>query len=406
VNAPRVSRRALMQGATASAGLVGLGVATGVGGHAAHTRQTEQAGWGHEAMVRFYGEHQAGLEQPATSFARYLTFDLRPGIGAEGIRRMLRIVTEDSASLAEGKAPLADSEPELASMPSRLMVTVGFGPELVRRAAGSMALPSWLGPLPAFGIDRLDPQYTGGDVLLIVQADDQVAISHGARVLTRQTRSFVSLRWSLDGFRHSPGAAPSGATMRNLFGQVDGTQGPHPSDASFARAVWGEGASTGNPGWLDGGTGLVLRRIQMDLDTWDEVDRPDRERAVGRRMDTGAPLTGEVEQDAADFEARDARGLPVIPDFAHMRRAHAQRPDEVFARRGYNYELEHGVGSKPEAGLLFEAFGYNPSRQFVPVQRRLGDMDMMNLWTTPVGSAVYAIPPGCERGGYIGQTLI
>jgi dye decolorizing peroxidase len=406
MNAPRLSRRALVQGAAVSAGLVGLGAAGGVGGALAHTRSAERAGWGSEATVPFYGRHQAALEHPATSFARHLAFDLRPSVDAGAIRRMLRILTEDAAALTAGSPPLADSEPELAQMPSRLMVTVGFGPELVRRAAGSPAVPHWLGPLPSFSIDRLEPRYTGGDLLLIVQADDPVAISHAARVLQRQTRSFVSLRWSLDGFRRAPGVEPAGATMRNLFGQVDGTQGPHPEDEAYARAVWGEGVSTGNPSWLDGGTGFVLRRIQMDLDTWDEVDRPDRERAVGRRLDNGAPLTGQHEHDPADFSARDSRGLPVIPDFAHMRRARARTPEEVFARRGYNYEIERGVGDGPEAGQLFEAIGYDPSRQFVPAQRRLDGMDMMNLWITPVGSGVFALPPGCEPGKYIGQTLV
>jgi dye decolorizing peroxidase len=30
---------------------------------------------------------------------------------------------------------------------------------------------------------------------------------------------------------------------------------------------------------------------------------------------------------------------------------------------------------------------------------------MLNQWTTPIGSAVFAIPPGCAKGGYVGQQL-
>jgi dye decolorizing peroxidase len=30
----------------------------------------------------------------------------------------------------------------------------------------------------------------------------------------------------------------------------------------------------------------------------------------------------------------------------------------------------------------------------------------MNEWITPIGSAVFAVPPGCEPGGWIGQTLL
>jgi len=386
----------------ASVGMVGLGAA---GGAAAQAHQASSAGWGEGAVRPFYGTHQTAVEAPPTAFARFLTFDLKEGADRAGIRRMLRIITEDSADLCAGRSPLADSEPELALVPANLMVMVGFGPELVRRAAGAAAVPSWLGLLPSFEIDALNPRYTGGDLLVIVQADDPVTISHAARVLTRQTTSYLTLRWSQDGFRRSKGSEPSGTTMRNLFGQVDGTKGPHPKDETFPRYVWGEGASSENPSWLSGGTGYVLRRIAMDLDLWDTVDRPDRERAMGRDLAHGAPLTGGGEHDAPDFDARDSLGLPIIPDFAHMRRAHATGAEDVIARRGYNYESDADAEGVAEAGLLFEAFAHDPLKQFVPIQQRLSQMDMMNLWTTPVGSAVYAIPPGCQPGGYLGDTM-
>lgn len=399
---PRFTRRALVGGTAASLGLVGLGVA---GTTAAQDAQAER-GWADGATRPFYGAHQTAVEAPATAHARFLTFDLKPGVDSSAIRRMLRIITEDAAALTQGKAPLADPEPELATLAANLMVTVGFGPELVRRAAGQQAVPEWLAPLPTFSIDALEPRYTGGDLLVIVQSDDPISVSHAARVIVRQTGSFVALRWSQDGFRRARGSEPEGTTMRNLFGQVDGTKGPHSKDETFPRYVWGEGASTTNPAWLAGGTGYVLRRIAMDLDAWDSVDRPDRERAMGRDLAHGAPLTGGGEHDAPDFDARDSLGLPVIPDFAHVRRAHAAGSEDVIARRGYNYEADASADTPAEAGLLFEAFAHDPLAQFVPIQRRLAEMDMMNLWTTPVGSAVYAIPPGCQPGGYLGDTLV
>jgi len=399
---PGVSRRAVLGGSVGALGLVGLGSGAGWAAHAARPiTPNDWAGWGYTSVVPFYGSHQAGIISPPTAHARYLVFDLRPGAGRSDIARLLTIITEDAARLVEGVAPLADSEPELAHVPAHLTITVGFGPELVRRV-NPQARPGWLAPLPAFDIDDLDPRLSGGDLLIIVQADDPMTVSHAARVLTRQTRSLVGVRWSRDGFRRAKGAESEGVTMRNLFGQVDGTQGPHIGDQGFERAVFGNPSN--NPAWLQGGTGYVLRVIDMDVETWDEVDRPDRERSIGRRLDTGAPLTGSDEHDVPDFDARDALGLPVIPDFAHIRRARATAPDEVFHRRGYNYEIPHTDGTVTQ-GLLFEAFANDPVRQFVPVQRRLAEVDMMNLWTTPVGSAVFALPPGCQRGGFIGDTL-
>jgi dye decolorizing peroxidase len=43
--------------------------------------------------------------------------------------------------------------------------------------------------------------------------------------------------------------------------------------------------------------------------------------------------------------------------------------------------------------------------QFVPVQQRLADLDLLNEWTTPIGSTVFAMPPGTESGEFIGATL-
>lgn len=400
-DAPRLSRRAILGGSAASVGLVGLGAGAGWVANDLTAGHPPRSGWAKEGVVDFYGPHQAGITAAPPAHARYLVFDLAPDLDPSGIRRALRVITEDAVRLTQGVAPLADSEPELAVLPAHLTVTLGCGPELVRRV-NPLAVPQWLGPLPALAIDRLRRELTGGDLLLIVQADDPVTVSHAARVLIRQTASMVSLRWSGDGFRRARGSEPAGTTMRNLFGQVDGTAGPHPGDPSFDRVVWGEGSDS--PSWLVGGTGYVLRVVDMDLASWEGVDRPDRERAVGRTLATGAPLTGQGEFDAPDFSARNALGVPVIPDFAHIRRAHPDTPDEVFARRGYNYEWP-GKDGGMETGLLFEAFAADPVKQFLPVQRRLAEMDMMNLWTTPVGSSVFALPPGCEPGGFIGETL-
>jgi dye decolorizing peroxidase len=399
-DAPRLSRRAVLGGTAASVGLVGLGAGAGWVANDLTAGHPGRSGWAKEAVVDFYGPHQAGITAVPPAHARYLVFDLAPELDRSGIRRALRVITEDAARLTQGEAPLADSEPELAVLPAHLTVTVGFGPELVRRVNPG-AIPQWLRPLPAFSIDRLRGELSGGDLLIIVQADDPVTVSHAARVLVRQSASMVSLRWSGDGFRRARGSEPAGTTMRNLFGQVDGTAGPHPGDGSFDRVVWGD---SGVPSWLSGGTGYVLRVIDMDLSTWEGVDRPDRERAVGRTLATGAPLSGQSESGAPDFSARNALGVPVIPDFAHIRRAHATGPSEVFARRGYNYEWP-GTNGGMETGLLFEAFAADPVEQFLPVQRRLAEVDMMNLWTTPIGSSVFALPPGCEAGGFIGETL-
>ena len=188
--------------------------------------------------------------------------------------------------------------------------------------------------------------------------------------------------------------------MRNLFGQVDETVNPAPDSDDFTRVVWA------TSGWLANGTSMVVRRVSMNLDTWDELDRPAREQSVGRTLDTGAPLTGTREHDEPDFAAVTPIGFPVIPEFSHMRRARSDSAEERIFRRSYNYDDTPLPGQISNAGLIFASFQADVARQFIPIQRRLDELDLLNQWTTPIGSAVFAIPPGCAKGGYIGETLL
>lgn len=390
-------RQFLLGGAVAGVGAVAaIGIDAAVrGGTAEAAASTPLNG---TVTVPFHGAHQAGIDTDAQANAVFVALDLAPEVDRDGLRRLLRILSDDAARMTQGEPALADSEPELAVTPARLTVTFGFGPGLVARAGGTA--PRWLAPLPSFAIDRLQPDFGDGDLLIQVAADDQVTAAHAVRMLLKDARSFTTVRWTQRGFRRAHGSERPGTTMRNLFGQVDGTSNPLPGTAEFDRVVWAE------EGWLAGGTGAVVRRIHMDLDAWDRLDRPGRDQSVGRFQSSGAPLTGTAEFDEPDFTATTAIGFPVIPEFSHLRRARSEDAGEKIFRRGYNYDDAPGAGAISGAGLIFVSFQADVERQFVPIQRRLDELDLLNEWTTPIGSAVFAIPPGCAPGGYIGETLL
>ncbi|PPG35825.1 peroxidase [Pseudoclavibacter sp. RFBG4] len=351
--------------------------------------------------VPFYGQHQAGIATPPQAHATLVALDLRDGTDRDALRRLMQLLTDDAARLARGEPALADSEPELAHVPANLTVTFGFGPELVRRAStSSTQAPAWLRPLPAFGIDRLEDAWNDGDLLLQVAADDPFTVAHALRMLLKDTRSFATVRWTQPGFRRARGSEASGTTMRNLFGQVDGTVNPAPPTVDFEQLVWI------TEGTFAGGTGMVVRRISMDLDKWDRLDRSGREQSVGRTLANGAPLTGTQEHDEPDFTAKNAAGFPVIAEFSHLRRARSENTAERFFRRGYNYDDAPSGEQISNSGLLFISFQADVDAQFVPVQRRLDELDLLNEWTTPIGSAVFAVPPGCAEGGYIGEGIL
>lgn len=388
-------RQFLLGGAVAGVGAaaaIGLDLAVGAAPSAPPAPVDEPD------TIAFHGPHQAGIETRAPAHATFVALDLHESTDRAGLRRMMRILSDDAARLTQGEPALADSEPELALAPARLTVTFGFGPALVARAGGDA--PDWLRPLPPFAIDRLRSELSDGDLLLQICGDDPISLAHTTRMLLKDARGFASVRWVQQGFRGVPAGSPPGATPRNLFGQLDGTANPQADSDELARIVWSD------TGWLAGGTSTVVRRIRMDLEGWDRLDRVGRERSVGRRLDSGAPLTGTAEHDEPDFAATDSLGFPVIAPFSHLRRARSDDPAERILRRSYNYDVPPEAGAVSESGQIFVSFQADVDRQFVPIQRRLAELDLLNEWTTPIGSAVFAIPPGCAPGGYIGETLL
>lgn len=361
------------------------------------------AGVGQE-IEAFYGVHQAGITTVPQALLALVALDLLPGATRSTLVRIMRIWTDDAARLARGAPGLTDTEPELASVPARLTVTVGYGPGAFAAAGLEERRPSWLRPLPPFSVDRLEDGWSGGDLVLQVCADDEVTVAHAVRVLVKEVRELARVRWVQRGFRRAVGTQAPGTTMRNLMGQIDGTVQPDVAGTD-AGLVWAGPGPRSGAGWLEGGTSLVVRRIRLELDTWDELDRPAREQVVGRRLVDGSPLTGAAERDDPDFAAVNALGFPVIDVAAHVRRARSVVPEERFLRRGYNYDEAPGAGSSGSSGLVFITFQADPVTQLVPVQQRLAEMDLLNAWTTPIGSAVFAVPPGCRDGEYLGHGL-
>ncbi|GAA4519559.1 Dyp-type peroxidase [Brachybacterium paraconglomeratum] len=410
-SASRLGRRHLLRAGSLGVGALGVGAAsigvdralrdgerTTAPSSAAAAAPSLHGG----ATVPFHGEHQAGISTPAPAAATFVSLDLREEVDREGVLRLLRLLTDDAARLTRGEPALADTEPEMAAEPAALTVTLGIGPGLMERA--ERPVPEWLVPLPAFGIDQLEDRFSGGDLLLQIAAEDPLTVSHAARMLLKDARAFTRVRWVQPGFRRSPGTQAPGTTMRNLFGQLDGSANATLDSEHFSRVVWIQ------EGPFAGGTSMVIRRIRMDLDGWDEADRTAREQATGTRLDSGAPLTGGTETSPADFEQVSVNGFPVIGEFSHMRRARGideGEHQEIF-RRPYNYDIAPPAGSETisAAGQIFVSFQADLLGQFLPIQQRLDALDLLNQWTAPIGSAVFAIPPGCAEGEFLGEAVL
>ncbi|XVU22640.1 Dyp-type peroxidase [Actinoplanes sp. CA-054009] len=368
-------------GSAGSAGSAsGAGSAGGAGG----------AGAAGTAVVAFHGARQAGVTTEPPAHASFVAFTLGAGIDRRGLGRMMRLLSDDARRLTQGVPALGDTDAPLAVLPARLTVTFGFGPGLYR-AAGR---PSPVRDLPGFAVDRLEKRWSSGDLLIQICADDALTVAHAQRMLIKDARPFGAVRWVQTGFRRSPGVQQTGFTQRNVLGQLDGTA--NPVGGALDTAVWGP----------DGSTTLVVRRIRAEIEKWDLLSVTDKENAVGRRMDSGAPFTGVNERDEPDFAALDAGGLPVMPDYAHVTRAHVTDPALKILRRPYNYDGAPNAAGHPDSGLIFASYQASIERQYLPIQQRLAEKDLLNEWITPIGSAVFAVPPGCAEDGWIGAEVL
>lgn len=357
-----------------------------------------------EAIVAFDGEHQAGVDTDMQAHLNLVGFDLKPGIGKRGFRNLMSLWTEDARALCTGETPLGSLEPEMVDVPANLTITCGWGEPVFDKLGAGDLKPDWLRDIKPFSKDQLSDKWGQTDVVLQICCDDAVMASHAMRHMIRAGTDYAKVTWLQQGFANSFGSLPQGATHRNLFGQLDGTVNPR-GEEEYDEQVWiDEG-----PDWAQGGTCMVVRRIRMNLDTWEKLDRATRENSVGRKLSNGAPLTGEEELDEADYSATDKYGLPVIDPNSHMARARppADHPEQKLKRRPYSYDLMPDYAESQEedliqlsnAGLVFICFQKDPTRQFEPIQARLDEADHLNTWISHIGSAVYFVPPGTSSGG-------
>ncbi|MER6630637.1 iron uptake transporter deferrochelatase/peroxidase subunit [Streptomyces sp. NPDC000987] len=404
---PRPSRRSLIGwggaglalGAAAAGGTVALARADGT------ADSTDPAG----AAVAFHGAHQAGIATPVQDRLHFAAFDVKTEDRAEFVR-MLKDWTAAARRMTAGQAVgegayggLAEAPPDdtgeaLGLKPSRLTLTIGFGPSLFEKFGLADRRPEALVDLPKFPGENLDRSRSDGDLCVQACADDPQVAVHAIRNLARIGFGKVAVRWSQLGFGKTSSTTPDAQTPRNLFGFKDGTRNISGTERDrLAKFVW-VGEKDG-PGWMTGGSYLVARRIRMNIETWDRTSLQEQEDVFGRDKGEGAPVGRAKEHDEPFLKA-------MKPD-AHVRLAH---PDSnggaTILRRGYSFtDGTDGLG-RLDAGLFFIAYQRDIREGFIRVQRNLAT-DALNEYTQHVSSAVFAVPPGVrDSDDWWGSTLL
>jgi deferrochelatase/peroxidase EfeB len=418
---PELSRRALLGAAAAgTAGLV-IGGLTGPLLIASPAAAPTEPAVPEPTVHPFFGAHQAGITTPVQDHLFFAAFDMVDGTDRRDLERLLRDWTAGAARLTEGlqvgasgalagdaELPPDDTGEALDLTPSALTVTIGFGPGLferngVDRYGLAAARPPELERLPPFKDDALKASSSGGELGLQVCADDPQVAVHAVRNLARIAAGRAGARWSQAGFGRTSRTTAGQHTPRNLLGFKDGTNNILSDDPDgLDRDVWV--ARDDGPAWLAGGTYLVLRKIEVLIEDWDQEPLSSQQTIIGRAKGSGAPLSGGHELSAPDFEAR-VGGALAIDRASHVRLAHpSNNRGRRILRRGYNYVDGHHPDGRLDAGLVFISFQRTPG-QFIAIQRALAT-DRLNEYVRHVGSAIFAVPPGASAGGYIGETLL
>ncbi|MFI0405966.1 iron uptake transporter deferrochelatase/peroxidase subunit [Actinomadura sp. 3N508] len=361
--------------------------------------------------IPFHGAHQAGIATPVQDRLHFAAFDVTTD-DRNALVAMLKEWTRAAEKMTAGRAvgegavggppegPPDDTGEALGLRPSRLTLTIGFGPTLFTNDRFGLASrrPPALIDLPVFPGDNLDPGRSGGDICVQACADDPQVAVHAIRNLARIGFGKVSVRWSQLGFGKTSSTTPDAQTPRNLMGFKDGTRNISGTDtAALNDHVWV--SSKDGPPWMAGGSYLVARRIAMRIETWDRTSLKEQEDIFGRTKGEGAPVNRKREHDEPDLTA-------MLPD-AHVRLAHPDSNNGArMLRRGYSFtDGTDGLG-RLDAGLFFLAYQRDIRRGFLPVQTRLARIDALNEYIQHVGSAVFAIPPGVrDATGWWGKEL-
>ena len=420
----RPARRGFLKAGGAAVAAGASLSATSVAHAALSKSQAAHADDPYLAVEPFFGEHQSGIITPQQAHIYVAALDLTT-TRREDVIALLRTWTDSAARMTQGQPAGAlpgadgkaapDSGDVLGLGAAGLTVTFGFGPGLFTsggkdRYGIADRRPAALVDLPRFNGDQLLPEKTGGDLFIQACANDAQVAFHAVRQLARQSYGIATMRWGQAGFV----SGPRGQTPRNLMGFKDGTNNPSIKKPELMNQfVWANGTDAG---WMQGGSYGVVRRIRITLEHWDMTEADFQEQVFGRHKYSGAPIGKKNEFEPLDLDAQDKDGNPVIPENSHVRLSNqATNNGAQILRRSYSYNdssnfyIERWPPWRQEteydAGLIFIAYQGDPRTGFIPINEKLSKFDMMNQFTTHVGSAVFACPPGARPGSFIGAGL-
>lgn len=333
-----------------------------------------------DAVEPFFGIHQNGIETGRQAHSTLVALDLLAGKDLAAMGRYMRVLTSDAALLTQGKSIIGDPQSEMSENPSRLTINFSFGYSLFKKLGITNRWPIAETSIPSYLIDKFEDRWNDGDLLIQVSGDNPQSIFHAVHTLIKESAPFASIRWQQRGFL-DPAQINSEENSRNLMGQIDGTANAPLFSPEFAKRTWiSEGA-------LKNGTTTVVRRIRLNLGTWDRLSTNKKNESLGRTLDDGTKLSKDE-----NFSK------------SHVGRAKTTN-NQGITRRGYNYDDNYLSNGTHDVGLIFVSYQESLNR-YLEIQSKLNEQDELNRWTTPVGSALFVTPGGISKGDWVGSQLL
>ena len=227
----------------------------------------------------FYGDHQAGIVTPAQdrlAFAAHQRAAAEPP-GAT-CATLLRDWTVAAERMTRGQLvgedtdlddPPLDTGEAIGSPVGGLTVTVGYGASLFDDRFGlAQKKPSLLVDLPPLPNEELDPEYVGGDLCIQACSDDPLVAFHAVRNLARLGLGVVDYNWMELGFGRTSSTSTAEADAPQPA-RLQGRHAQHQGPADRAARPVRLGRHRADQDWMQGGSYLVARRIQIFIENWD-----------------------------------------------------------------------------------------------------------------------------------------
>lgn len=359
-------------------------------------------------------DYPSGIIDAAQRYTVFAMFNMNDHTDKTDLQLLLARWTATCATLQAGKttgeirptfseSSVPKDMGETADLdPCSLTITIGFGPSLFDDRFGIESFKpehEYFKEWDRITGEKLITHDTGSDFGIQICADDRQVIFHAVRTLAKIARGTATLDYMQEGFlpiRQSDDQP----TPRDLFGFRDGTTNPT-EEQEFEDFVW---VKDTKQEWLLNGSFLCYGRTIIDIETWENDRISDQEQLVGRRKDTGAPLSNPDgdEFDIPDLTAKDEDGNYLIDPNSHVAITSDQRLGFKVLRRGYNYWSGLNDHGDQNAGFVQVTYVNDPYNYWL-LRDDMGKYDRLNEYYYDDFRGVYAVPHAPATGTYLGQ---